>query len=151
MPPATMDPPRSLTEHREKEEQAAREEAERAQKRKEALEAEAGPSTGEMQKEPGDAPPAPDVDTIVIDGGAQLDMFDLGGKRATSAVLNLKGKAEVRAGQGYQKGERIKFSGEAIVREAKHTDKTDKSTAQVVDCVATYGADILDLTIDGLE
>jgi hypothetical protein len=93
--------------------------------------------------------PLPDVDRIIVDGTAQLSMFNLGGKEPNSASITLAGgKHELVDGTAYNKGERIRFSGEAIVRTVAQRDSADPKTGQVVSCEQQHTAVIVDLVVD---
>lgn len=110
---------------------------------------EAGLSTGPMQNEKvPPAPVAPEPDEIRIDGTAQLEMFDVGGKKANTATLNLTGgKVKLIDGQAFHKGTRIKFSGEAIVNDVGQKDDEDPKTRQVVSAEQRHKARIVDLQV----
>lgn len=90
----------------------------------------------------------PPVDEIIVAGGAQLDLFGMGGKKPTHAVLTLRGGAyKLKPGEGFEKGTTIHFSGTAVVREAGDLDITDSKTQQVVDCKRKHFAQITDLAV----
>lgn len=112
-----------------------------------------GAEFGEQQKEPETpkepATPLPDVDQIIVDGTTQLSIFKLGGKEPNSASITLAGgKHELAQGTAYNKGERIRFSGEAIVRKVAQKDSADPKTGQVVSCEQQHTATIVDLVVD---
>ena len=109
---------------------------------------EAGEPTGEMQDERKPAP-MPDVDQIIVDGTTQLSMFKLGGKEPNGASITLAGGACALARDtAFNKGERIRFSGEAIVRKVAQKDSADPKTGQVVSCEQQHTATIVDLVVD---
>lgn len=88
-------------------------------------------------------------DEIAVDGTAQLELFDLGGKRPTSSKLTLAGGGvDVVDGQAFRKGDVVAFSGTAVISAVKQQDKRDKSTQQVVSCEQKHTALITDLRID---
>jgi hypothetical protein len=113
------------------------------------LRKEAGEPVGEMPaKTPADPLP-PEVDKIVVDGTAQLDIFSLGGKLPTRATIALTGgSVGIVAGQAFEKGDRIRFSGEAIVNDVGQKDIEDGKTGIVVDCVQRHKARVVDLVVD---
>lgn len=84
---------------------------------------------------------------IRIDGTTQLAVFDLGGKKAGGATLRLVGKVSLTEGQGLSKGEVLKFSGVAVVREVGQKDKKDNATGIVVSCEQKHVAEIVDLRL----
>lgn len=106
----------------------------------------AGEAVGAMPQDP-PADPLPDVDEIRVDGTGQLDMFGLGGKQADSADLGFSGKVKLVAGEGLAKGDRIRFTGEAIVRTGEDADKVDKKTGLVVSCTRHLKAELVDLSV----
>lgn len=112
------------------------------------LKKEGGEPVGKMpDKEPEKT--EPEVDEIVLDGSTQLELFDVGGKKATRATIKFTGgKVKLSAGKGFKKGERIKFTGEAIVNEVGQKDEHDPQTSQVVDCEQRHSARIVDLSVD---
>ena len=79
-----------------------------------------------------------------VDGTRQIAL-DLGGKLATSAVLKLSGKAEVDG--FYRKGDRVRFSGEALIVSVTAKDKLDKPTGIVMEAEESYAAVIVDLQV----
>jgi len=94
-----------------------------------------------------------DVDAIpaevVVDGTAQLELFDLGGKRPTSSKLALAGGGvDVLDGRAFHKGDVVRFSGTAVISAVSQQDKRDSSTGQVVSCEQKHTAYITDLRID---
>lgn len=112
------------------------------------LEGEAGAAVGDMPKDP-PADSTPEVDEIIVDGTCDLSLFDFGGKKPTGAKLTLTGGAvAIAEGQGFKKGTRIRFTGEAIVNDAGSKDHHDTNTSQVVDCKAKFGARIVDLVVE---
>lgn len=117
-------------------------------KQSEELKGEAGEPVGKMPaKEAGSS--QPEVDEIVLQGSSQLELFDMGGKKATRATIKFSGgKVKIEAGQGFKKGHRIRFSGEAIVNEVGQKDEHDPQTGQVVDCEQRHGARIVDLSVE---
>lgn len=109
---------------------------------------EAGEATGAV---PHSAPPdpLPDVDEIKIDGTAQLDMFNLGGKRATGSSLALTGgKVSLVDGQAFNKGDRIKLTIEAVINDVGQKDAHDPKTGQVVSCEQRHKARIVDVALE---
>lgn len=114
----------------------------------EELKSEAGEPVGEMPPAESDGG-QPEVDEIVLQGTSQLELFEMGGKKATRATIKFAGgKVKIEKGQGFKKGERIKFSGEAIVNEVGQKDEHDPQTGQVVDCEQRHGARIVDLSVE---
>lgn len=114
------------------------------------LKGEAGEAVGAMPpKEPDGRNVAPDA--ITIEGSVQLDLFDAGGKRPTSSSLRLVGgSVQILDGQGYRKGEVLRFSGTAVVSEVAQKDRADPATKQVVSCEQGHKARITDLRIDSI-
>ncbi len=98
------------------------------------------------------APPperGPDPDEIIVDGTTQLAMFDMGGKQASHATIKFTGgKVKLVAGEAFRKGERIRFSGEAVVNVLVQKDEHDPKTGQVVDCEQRHEARIIDLQVE---
>jgi hypothetical protein len=120
-----------------------------AEHRKTELEAEAGEAVGAMPPDAPDAPAPVDPDEIVVDGTSQLSMFDLGGKQASRATIKFTGgKVGLVAGEAYRKGDRIRFSGEAVVNSVGQKDEHDPKTSQVVDCEQRHEARIVDLQVE---
>jgi len=88
-------------------------------------------------------------DEIAVDGTAQLELFDLGGKRPTSSKLRLAGgSVDVVDGQAFHKGDVVHFEGTAVISAITQQDKRDSSTQQVVSCEQKHTAHITDLRID---
>ncbi len=100
--------------------------------------------------EPSREPVAPpDVDEIKVDGTTQLELFKLGGKLPTSATIKLTGgKVALVEGEAFNKGDRIRFSGEAVVNDVGQKDAHDPKTGQVVNCEQRHEARIVDLRVD---
>lgn len=119
----------------------------------EELKGEGGEPTGEMQRE--QDPPEPqqvDVDEIRIDGTAQLDLFNLGGKKATGSSLALTGgKVSLIDGQAFNKGDRIRLTIEAVVNDVGQKDAHDPKTGQVVSCEQRHKARITDMVLESAE
>jgi hypothetical protein len=91
-------------------------------------------------------------DEIAVDGTAQLELFDLGGKRPTSSKLRLAGGAvDVVDGQAFHKGDVVAFSGTAVISAVAQQDKRDASTGQVVSCAQSHIALVTDLRIGAGE
>lgn len=127
--------------------------AEFADRKAQEVKGEAGEPTGEMQKEV--APPEPQepvVDEILVDGTTELEqlgLFEMGGKKPTRASIKFTGgKVKLVAGTAFRKGDRIRFSGEAVVNDVGQKDDHDPKTSQVVDCEQRHGARIIDLVVD---
>jgi hypothetical protein len=116
--------------------------------RKAEFEQEAGQAVGDMPAAPPvDAPP---VEELRVDGTAQLGIFDAGGKKPSSASIRLAGgKVLLVDGKAYKKGDRISFSGTAVIDEVGQKDKADSSTGIVVSCEQKHVARITDLTVKG--
>lgn len=114
------------------------------------LDAEEGVQTErgvERQKDGGEIVPNP-PEEIRVDGTTQLGIFDVGGKRATSASIRLSGgKILLVDGQAYHKGDVITFSGTAVVREVGQRDKPDPKTGIVVSAEQKHVAQITDLQV----
>ena len=99
-------------------------------------------------KEP-EAPAPVDPDEIVVEGTSQLELFEFGGKKATRATIKFTGgKVKLVAGEAFRKGDRIRFSGEAIVNDVGQHDEHDAQTGQVVDCEQRHAARIVDLQVE---
>jgi hypothetical protein len=69
------------------------------------------------------------------------------GKAPGTTVLALKGM-KVMVDGAFQKGERIRFSGEAVVISEAAKDKLDKHTKTVSESVQTHDAVVLDFELD---
>lgn len=69
-------------------------------------------------------------------------------KTAGITILNVKG-VKVQVEGGFRRGERIKFSGEAVIVKEETTDKLDKSTRSVAEAVQTFAATVLDFELAG--
>lgn len=80
-----------------------------------------------------------------IDGTTQIAL-DLGGKRATSTVLKLRGRS-IEVDGSLRNGDRIKATIEIVVRDARTSHKVDKPTGIVVEAVDKFEADIADLKV----
>lgn len=95
------------------------------------------------------AAPEPDVDEILLDGTAQLSMFNLGGKLPTGSTLALTGgKVDLVQGQAFSKGDRVRLTIEAVVNEVGQKDAHDPKTGQVVSCEQRHKARIVDMQLD---
>jgi hypothetical protein len=96
--------------------------------------------------------PEPPVEEVRVHGTAQLTMFDVGGKRATTSSVRLSGgSVKLVDGQAYKKGDVIHFEGTAVVNEVGQKDEHDPKTGIVVSATQRHGARITDLTIRGAE
>jgi hypothetical protein len=83
-----------------------------------------------------------------VDGTAQLGLFNAGGKAPESASLRLSGgRILLVDGQAFRKGETIRFSGTAVVREVAQRDKPDSKTGIVVSAEQKHVAQITDLRV----
>ena len=97
--------------------------------------------------------PAPETaetypEEIRVDGTTQLAAFDMGGKRATTSSIRLTGgRAQIEDGKAYSKGEVVRFTGTAVIREVGQRDKPDPQTGIVVSCEQKHLAEIVDLRI----
>ena len=110
---------------------------------------EAGEPVGEMPAKPPADPLPPQVDEILVDGTTQLELFKLGGKEPTGATIKFTGgKVKLVSGNAFNKGDRIKFSGEAVVNFVGQKDAHDNATGVVVDCEQRHEARIVDLVVD---
>lgn len=113
------------------------------------LEDNAGPAVGNMPPAEPERAPHPEVDEIRVEGTEQLSIFDVGGKRANTATMKLTGgKVKLVDGQGFKKGTRVRFTGEAIVDDVGQKDETDPKTGQVVAAQQRHAARIVDLTVE---
>jgi hypothetical protein len=89
------------------------------------------------------------VEEIRVDGTAQLGLFNAGGKSPESASLRLSGgRILLVDGQAFRKGETIRFSGTAVVREVAQRDKPDGKTGIVVSAEQKHVAQITDLRVE---
>ena len=70
--------------------------------------------------------------------------FDLGGKFPTGGTLKLKGGSI--AGY-YKKGQVIKMSVTAVVRQVGQKDLVDKATGVVIDAQQTHTAEVVDIQV----
>jgi len=85
---------------------------------------------------------------IRVDGTTQLSAFDVGGKRATASSLRLSGgRVSLVDGKALSKGEVIRGSFTAVVREVGQVDKPDPQTGIVVSCEQKHRAEIVDLRL----
>lgn len=111
----------------------------------------ADPPLDEQQIDGGDANgsgPAVPLDEIRIDGPAQLSMFDVGGKKATTGTLRLTGgKIDLVDGKAFKKGTTVVLEVVAVVNSVGQVDKHDAETGQVVSCEQRHSARITDLRI----
>lgn len=116
----------------------------------EELEREAGPATGAMQDEKEPVEPIAEPQEVTIDGAEQLALLfeGAGGKLPTNARLAIRGSAGIAAGLGFKKGTVIKFTGTCVVDDVGSKDKRDRTTRQVTDCKAKFGALLTDLVVD---
>ena len=97
---------------------------------------------GEVQSE--ELPPP----ELIVNGTAQLGLFEAGGKTPTSASVRLAGgKIGLVDGRCFKKGDRIVFEVAAIVDEVTQKDKADSSTGIVVSCEQKHVARITDLRV----
>lgn len=88
------------------------------------------------------------LDEIQVDGTAQLDIFDLGGKRPSSASITLAGgKVALVDGRAFRKGDTITFQGTATITSVTQQDKTDSKTGIVVSAEQKHVARITDLQV----
>lgn len=112
------------------------------------LEDNAGPAVGDMPPGEPEKSPEPVVDEIRVEGTEQLSIFDVGGKRANTATMKLTGgKVKLIDGQGFRKGTRVRFTGEAIINEVGQKDEEDPKTGQVVSAEQRHSARIVDLQV----
>lgn len=94
----------------------------------------------------------PEAEEILLDGTTELTLFDVGGKQPTRATIKFTGgKVKLVHGQAFKKGDRIRFSGEAIVNVLAQKDEHDPKTGQVVDCEQRHEARIVDLRLDSAD
>lgn len=116
-----------------------------------------GQTTVEDMIPPGDLP-EPDghdepaetvyVEEIRVDGTTQLGMFSSGGKAAGSASLRLSGgRIMLLDGRAFRKGDTIRFSGTAVIREVAQRDTPDRATGIVVSAEQKHVAQITDLRV----
>jgi hypothetical protein len=116
--------------------------------RRQEFEQEAGEAVGPMPQTPPDNTQPP-LEELRVDGTTQLAAFDAGGKRPAEATLKLTcGAIQLSDGQAFRKGDTLRFSGEAVVREVKQKDAVDKETGIVISCTQAHGAVITDLRLD---
>lgn len=113
----------------------------------EELKDEAGESTGAMP------PAAPNDSELlpedIVVAGLKIEAADLGGKKATSATLDLTGmKARLAAGTFLRKGNVVHFTGTAIVNDVGGKDIHDSTTGQVTDAVQRHKARVVKLEIE---
>lgn len=96
--------------------------------------------------------PEPPVDEIVVKGTSQLSFFKAGGKAPSSATIRLVGGAiAIEEGKAYKKGDVVRFSGTAVVREVGQVDTADPKTQIVVSASQKHVARILDVTCSGVD
>jgi hypothetical protein len=110
------------------------------------LKAEAGEPVGDMPPgEPRDTMIPPDK--LMVSGTAKGSHRKWNGKAPGMVILNVKGmKIEVPDGE-FKKGERLFFSGEAVIVSEGVKDKLDKDTKSVVDAVQEHSAVVLDFEL----
>lgn len=114
--------------------------------RLDALKAEAGESTGEMQNERVPEDPLP-PEELVLRGSKTAQMRLWAGKAPGSVTIKLKGLS-LKVDGSFDKGERVKFSGEALIVGEAGVDKLDKHTKAVVECEEVLSATIVDLEVE---
>lgn len=152
---ATEAPPAGVETDEERIERENREQADRlAAEKQEALDqgAEfddadriADGQTGARQV---DAPP----EEIVVAGTVPLEgLGGFGGKKATGAEITLQGVSGVpiMSGQGFEKGQYVRFEGVALVEEGREKDKVDRKAGVAVDCKIKFYAYATDVRVFG--
>lgn len=128
----------------------------------EGLRADANEKLAEFRKEAGEAvgpmpandlPPEdldPDPEVIVV-AGIEMDYPDMGGKSPTRATLTLVDpKALLQDGTGFLKGQRLKFSGEAVVNAVTQKDEHDSASGIVAGAEQQHKARIVDLRVEAV-
>jgi len=128
-------------------EEVARQREEAFGRAQAALDAEGGSEperrAGEPQEpEEGHVPP----DQIVLRGKASGSP-KFAGKQPGTTILSLKG-VKFAVDGGFRKGERIRFSGEALVISEGAKDRLDKETLTAVESVQEHQAIVLDLELE---
>ncbi|HEY4451037.1 MAG TPA: hypothetical protein VGN13_05535 [Solirubrobacteraceae bacterium] len=94
-----------------------------------------------------EAPVMVPPDRLVVSGPSKASPGKWSGKAPGTMVLSVKGvKVEVSDGE-FRKGDRLQFSGEAVVVSEGVKDKLDKDTKQPVEAVQEIGAVVLDWEI----
>lgn len=111
---------------------------------------EAGEAVGAMPPSEPERFVEPDPETIVV-AGVEMEYPDMGGKSPTRATLTLVDpKALLRDGTGFTKGQRIRFSGEAVVNFVGQKDEHDSASGIVAGAEQQHKARIVDLRIEAL-
>jgi hypothetical protein len=90
--------------------------------------------------------PAPAVQELVVSGPAERKR-KWHGKAPTSVTLKLKGATVTVAEGEFHKGERLQFTGEAVVISEGVKDTLDKDTQQPVEAVQEHTAVVLDFEL----
>lgn len=135
------------------EERAARLEAEQAEldAEREAQGVEPEPEKdGQARARRVESPP----EELVVAGTVPLDgLGGFGGKKPTGAVITLQGLGSIpiMAGQGYEKGQYVRFEGMALVEEGRERDKVDRKAGVAVDCKMSFFAYATDVRVFGGE
>jgi hypothetical protein len=120
-----------------------------AQELEAARAAEGVPPAGQRTIDGGEV--AVPLDELRLEGPAQLSMFDVGGKRATSATIKLTGgKVKLVEGTAFRKGDVITGTFTAVVNDVGQRDAHDPATGLVVSAEQRHGARITDLRVERL-
>lgn len=91
---------------------------------------------------------APAPEELTLRGTEQLSFFNNGGKRPTSATLQLRSKTlDCERGTGFKKGTRVKIEAIFVVDGANDKDQIDKATGMVTDATLKSSAFMEDVRI----
>jgi hypothetical protein len=103
----------------------------------------AAPADVEAPTEPTDL-----IEKARVDGTTQLGIFEMGGKPPTHAKLQItSGQLEVAQGRAFKKGDRVRVEGIAEIREVRQTDKVDRKSGIINDCVQGHTAVLIDAIV----
>lgn len=88
----------------------------------------------------------------IVAAGLRIEPAKLGGKKPQSGSLSFSGmKIDLMPGTFLEKGQVVKFSGEAVVNRVGQQDTRDKETGQVTEATQSHNALVLDLSIEVAE
>ena len=109
------------------------------------LEAAAG-KDGQAHAKQVDAPP----EELLVAGTTQLELIKgFGGKKPTGSTITIQGVGSipVMQGQGFEKGQYVRFEGVALIEEGRHKDKVDRKAGVAVDSKYAFYAHASDVRV----